>query len=102
MNFGEILEKLQQGKIVRRSNWREELVVFMQIPASIDSEQTWYMKSLPNDMKILCRQNNLGISYQNQFIIYDMCDKTATYHTFDGEDINGEDWIVIDPFTYTV
>jgi hypothetical protein len=31
-----------------------------------------------------------------------MCDETATYHIFDGEDINSEDWIVIDPFTYTV
>ena len=102
MTFEEILKELRNGKIVRRQCWRDGIVVFMQIPASIDSEQTWHMKSLPNDMKILCRQNNLGISYQNQFIIYDMYNKTATYNTFDGEDINGEDWIVIDPFTYTI
>ena len=100
MNFGEILIELQKGKVVRRKSWVRDFIVFMQIPAVVDYENTWHMKSLPNDMKILCKQNKLGITYRDQFIIYDMEDCIATYMNFDGEDINADDWEVIDPFTY--
>jgi hypothetical protein len=101
MTFGEILKELQNGRVVRRTDWREELVVFMQIPADIPYDRTWNMQSLPTDMKVLLKQYNRGIRYEHQFIIYDLCDNTATYHVFDGDDINATDWVVIEPFTYT-
>lgn len=100
MTFGEILKELQNGRVVRRADWREELVVFMQIPADIPYDRTWNMQSLPTDMKVLLKQHNKGIRYENQFIIYDLIEQTATYYVFDGDDINATDWAVIEPFTY--
>jgi hypothetical protein len=100
MTFGEILKELQNGRVVRRTDWREELVVFMQIPADIPYDRTWNMQSLPTDMKVLLKQYNKGIRYEHQFIIYDLSDNTATYQIFDGDDVNATDWEVIEPFTY--
>lgn len=100
MTFGEILKELQQGRVVRKKDWRKELIVFMQIPANIPYDRTWHMQSVPYDMKVLCKQHDLGINYKNQFIIYDMSDQSATYVVFDGEDVNSTDWEVINPFNY--
>ena len=84
MTFGEILKELQNGRVARRTGWREELVIFMQIPADIPYDRTWNMQSLPTDMKVLLKQHNKGIRYEDQFIIYDLSDNTATYYIFDG------------------
>lgn len=101
MTFKEILKELQQGRVVRRDSFGPELVVFMQIPAYIENEKTWNMKSLPTDMKVLLKQQNASISYEDQFILYDLDNKSATYMVFDGWDINATDWEVIDPFNYS-
>lgn len=101
MTFDKILTELQNGKLVRRECWRDGLIIFMQIPANISAENTWNMKSLPGDMKIFLKQNNLPIYYHDQFIVYDSEDQEATYCIFDGEDITAADWEVIDPFTYS-
>jgi hypothetical protein len=100
MTFGEILKELQNGRVVRRADWADWYVLFMQIPADIPCDRTWNMQSLPTDMKVLLKQHNKGIRYENQFIIYDLCDNVATYYVFDGDDINATDWVVIEPFTY--
>lgn len=100
MTFGEILKELQQGRVVRRKNWREELIVFMQIPANIPCSRTWHMQSIPYDMKVLCKQRDLEINYKDQFIIYDIFDQSATCVVFDGEDVNSTDWEVINPISY--
>ena len=42
----------------------------------------------------------VGITYHDQFIMYDFSDRTCTYYPFDGEDINADDWEVVDPLTY--
>lgn len=102
MTFGEILKELQDGKVVRRKTWRKEIVVFMQIPAEMSCEQTWKMQSLPGAMKVFLKEQGAGIHYRDQFIVYDLFDKMATYLPFDGECLNATDWEVIDPFTYTV
>jgi hypothetical protein len=101
MKFEEVLKELRQGKIARRRCYADYLVIFMQVPAYINCEDTWNMKSLPNDMKILLKQHHRDVKYEDQFIIYDLEDQVATYHVFDGEDINATDWEVIDPFCYT-
>ena len=100
MTFGEILKELQHGRVVRRDAWADCFVLFMQIPAFIEYERTWNMQSLPTDMKVLLKQQEAGINYQDQFITYDLSNNTATYGIFDGEDINATDWLVIDPFNY--
>ena len=100
MTFDKILKELQQGRVVRRDSWADCFVVFMQIPAFIECERTWNMQSLPTDMKVLLKQQNASINYQDQFIIYDLSNEVATYNNFDGEDVNATDWLVIDPFNY--
>ena len=100
MTFNKILKELRQGRVVRRKAYSSDLVIFMQIPAYIECENTWNMKSLPTDMKVLLKQLNSDISYQDQFIMYDLYNKSAPYMVFDGLDINATDWEVIDPFNY--
>jgi hypothetical protein len=100
MTFDKILKELQHGRVVRRDSWADCFVVFMQIPAFIECERTWNMQSLPTDMKVLLKQQNASINYQDQFIIYDLSNGVATYNNFEGEDVNATDWLVIDPFNY--
>lgn len=100
MNFAWALAEMSRGKVVRRQIWRNELVAFAQVPAAIESENTWNMKSLPGDMKVFLKQYKLPIYYKDQYIIYDALSNIATYCIFDGEDINAVDWMSIDPFNY--
>lgn len=93
MKFGEILSKLQEGKVVRRKVFQSNLVIFMQIPAMISGDG---IPAIPDDMKALMCSYGVGITYQ--FIMYDFSDRT--YYPFDGEDINTDDWEVVDPLTY--
>lgn len=53
MKFGEILSKLQEGKVVRRKVFQSNLVIFMQIPAMISGDGIPAMRSIPDDMKAL-------------------------------------------------
>lgn len=101
MRFEEVLKELRQGKIARRQSYADYFVIFMQVPADIPYDRIWDMQSLPIDAKILLKLNNKKIRYRDQFIIYDLEKQVATYHVFDGEDLNATDWEVIDPFCYT-
>lgn len=93
MTFSEILPFLNEGFAVRRAMYCESLIVFKQIPASIDD--VTYMKSIPNQVKSLLLKFGVGIDYQNQYIIYDFITGEATYCVFDGDDINALDWEVV-------
>lgn len=93
MTFAEILPFLNEGFAVRRAMYCESLIVFKQIPASIDD--VTYMKSIPNQVKSLLLKFGVGIDYQNQYIIYDFITGEATYCVFDGDDINALDWEVV-------
>lgn len=93
MTFSEILPFLNEGFAVRRAMYCESLIVFKQIPASIDD--ITYMKSIPNQVKSLLLKFGVGIDYQNQYIIYDFITGEATYCVFDGDDINALDWEVV-------
>lgn len=100
MKFSEILTELDNGKVVRRHGYNSAYVVFKQIPASIPNDAVCSMKSLPQDMKCFLCRNSFDIDYQNQYILYDCDEETATYMIFDGDDINADDWYVIDPLNY--
>jgi hypothetical protein len=93
MTFSEILPFLNEGFAVRRAMYCESLIIFKQIPASIDD--VTYMKSIPNQVKSLLLKFGVGIDYQNQYIIYDFITGEATYCVFDGDDINALDWEVV-------
>ena len=53
MKFEEILPALRRGEVVRREVFQSNLVVFMQIPTEISSQDVLKMKSIPIQMKIL-------------------------------------------------
>lgn len=93
MTFSEILSFLNEGFAVRRTEYDKTLIIFKQIPASIDDVAP--MKSIPQQVKNLLLKYNVGIDYEDQYIIYDFTTGVATYCVFDGEDINALDWEVI-------
>ena len=93
MTFSEILPFLNEGFAVRRNAYCPELIIFKQIPASIDD--VTYMQSIPTRVKDLMVELGVGIDYENQYIIYDFVTGVATYCVFDGDDINALDWEVV-------
>jgi hypothetical protein len=93
MTFSEILPFLNEGFAVRRNGYCPELIIFKQIPASIDD--VTHMKSIPTRVKDLMIELGVGIDYENQYITYDFVTGVATYCVFDGDDINALDWEVV-------
>ena len=93
MTFSEILPFLNEGFAVRRAMYCNSLIIFKQIPASIDD--VTHMKSIPDQVKSLFIKFGVGIDYENQYIIYDFDTGEATYCVFDGDDINALDWEVV-------
>ena len=100
MTFGEILKELENGKVVRRTSYRPDIVVYKQIPASIGTNYILKMQSTPSDMKIMLLRNEAELNFRNQYIVYDFADEYATYITFDGDDITATDWEVVDVMNY--
>lgn len=98
MTFVEILPYLNKGFAVRREEYDPALIIFKQIPASFDDVSN--IKSIPDSVKTIITRYGVGIDYENQFMIYDFLTGIATYCVFDGDDINAEDWEVIDPTNY--
>ena len=98
MTFGEILPYLNKGFVVRREEYDPALIIFKQIPASFDDVSN--IKSIPDRVKTIITRYGVGIDYEDQFMIYDFLTGIATYCVFDGDDINAEDWEVIDPEYY--
>ena len=98
MTFGEILPYLNKGFVVRREEYDPALIIFKQIPASFDDVSN--IKSIPDSAKTIITRYGVGIDYEDQFMIYDFLTGIATYCVFDGDDINAEDWEVIDPTQY--
>lgn len=93
MKFSEILPFLDEGFAVRRAEYHKSLIIYKQIPASIDNVAN--MKSLPIKIKDLLLKHKVGIDYEYQYIIYDFITGVGTYCAFDGEDINALDWEVV-------
>lgn len=93
MTFAEILPFLNEGFAVRRSEYRESLIIFKQVPASIDN--VTHLKSVPKQVKEIFLKFGVGIDYESQYIIYDFDTSIATYCVFDGEDINALDWELV-------
>ena len=90
MTFGQILPYLNQGYAVRRNSYMGSLIIFKQIPASIDNVIP--MKSIPDRVKALLLKYRVGVDYEDQYIIYDFVTGIATYCVFDGEEINALEW----------
>lgn len=101
MKFEEILPALRGGKAVRRKSYHQYLIVFQQLPSIIIAQDVDRMKSLPQEVKKLLEYYEVGINYHDQFIMYSFEDNTATSYSFDGEDLNADDWEIVslyDPY----
>ena len=94
MKFAEILPFLDNGFAVRRTEYSKSLIIFKQIPASIDDVS--HLKSMPKQVKDLLTKHRVGIDYEHQYIVYDFTIGVGTYCVFDGDDINALDWEVVD------
>ena len=82
MNFGQAIEALKEGKMVRRTGWNGKgLFVFMQVPSQIGIDVVPKMQSLPQSVKdeFMRRKesassaeelsNHYSITYSNQMAI---------------------------------
>ena len=93
MTFSEILPFMNEGFAVRRAEYDPALIIFKQVPASIDDVSN--MRSIPKQVKDLLLRLKVGIDYESQYIIYDFITGIGTYCVFDGEDINALDWEIV-------
>lgn len=93
MTFSEILTFLNNGFAIRRKSYDQALIIFKQIPSSIDNVSS--IKSMPKEVKKLLSKFKVGIDYESQYIIYDFITGSATHCIFDGEDLDAMDWEII-------
>ena len=93
MTFSEIIPFMNEGFAVRRAEYDPALIIFKQVPASIDDVSN--MRSIPKQVKDLLLSFKVGIDYESQYIIYDFITGIGTYCVFDGEDINALDWEIV-------
>lgn len=93
MTFSEIIPFMNEGFAVRRAEYDPALIIFKQVPASIDDVSN--MRSIPKQVKDLLLRLKVGIDYESQYIIYDFITGIGTYCVFDGEDINALDWEIV-------
>ena len=99
-NFGEAVEALKQGKLVRRKNWsKNENFVFRQVPAEIPDTVVPKMTSLPEKVKekfshIWAIQRINSIQYHNQMALVQEGGFITSYNPTT-VDIFAEDWEIL-------
>ena len=98
VKFGEALEALRVGKLVRRSIWEPGHFIFMQIPSQIKAEIVPKMQSVPDAAKKVFekRFNDEteqidAIYYANQFAYVGFSNLISGYSP-SPEDCFAEDW----------
>lgn len=96
MLFEDVLPYLKKGEVIRRVSFPKKFVIFMQIEADISAELAMGLKSVPKNMKLLLLDADKGITYNHQTIVYDFSTMRATNYTFSSNDINADDWEIID------
>jgi hypothetical protein len=96
--FTAMIEELEKGKMA----WRkcDDVLIFKQIPAEIPEEFIKNMKSLPEKVKeFVLKEMNEGkyteLQYVNQYVALNR-QGMITYYTFSGDDINANDWVIMD------
>lgn len=90
--FETILIHLKQGHVITRGSWTD-IVVFRQVPATIDSDIVPKMQSLPDATKAVI-MNTGGISYNSQCLIYNIRTGVADSWCPTIDDVLAEDWVL--------
>lgn len=97
MKFSEIIEALEQGKVVRRAGWNgKSIVVFKQVPAKIGAATIPNMQSLPADAKEVILRTAGHIDYMNQCLLYNTSTGEANSWVPSSSDTFADDWAVVD------
>lgn len=56
MNFGQAMEAVKNGKLIRRTSWVPDHFVFMQIPSRIPADVVPKMQSVPDVAKAVFKR----------------------------------------------
>lgn len=95
-NFGEAIQALKFGLVIRRSGWDDKnLVVFKQVPAHITGDVIPKMQSLPQSAKTLIGNGKNVIDYTSQCLIYNRCTGIADSWVPSISDVFAEDWELV-------
>ena len=96
LNFGEVIEILKQGGLVRRKGWNGKgLFVIKQVPAHIESDVIPRMQSLPQSAKDRILKGKGFVDYTSQCLIYNENTGRADSWVPSISDIFAEDWEVV-------
>ncbi|MDR0505453.1 MAG: DUF2829 domain-containing protein [Dysgonamonadaceae bacterium] len=101
-NFGEAIQALRDGKMVKRQTHGEDVFIFMQAPSMIESSAVPRMASLPllvkqeferrfNDERLQIQ----NIYYSDQLAIVDSSNSIRGYSP-SVEDAFAGDWVILD------
>jgi len=101
-SFGQALEALNSGKMVKRQSHGENVFIFKQVPSVINQETVPRMTSLPqsvkNEFERRCNDEQLQLNgdiyYTDQLAIVDSSNVIRGYSP-PVEDAFAEDWIII-------
>lgn len=97
MDFGDAIEVLKQGGVIRRKGWNGKgLVVFKQVPAHIGSDIIPKMQSLPQLAKGLISKESGFINYTSQCLIYNTNTGRADSWVPSISDVFAEDWEIVE------
>lgn len=86
------IEMINNFHVMRRSAWNKGLVVFRQVPASIQSDIIPNMQSVPKEAKGIIMNSANCIEYKNQLLMYDMNTGEANSWNPTASDLMTCDW----------
>lgn len=86
------IEMINNFHVMRRSAWDKGLVVFRQVPASIQSDIIPNMQSVPKEAKDIIMNSANRIEYKNQLLMYDMNTGEANSWNPTASDLMTFDW----------
>jgi hypothetical protein len=97
MNFGQAVEALKSGKMVKRTGW--DSFVFMQVPSAIGKEIIPKMTSLPQSVKDefakrftdTSNKQSPGIYYTDQLAVVDKNNRITGYSPSVSDSL-ADDW----------
>ena len=97
MSFGDAIEILKQGGVIRREGWNgKDIVVFKQVPAHIDHTIIPKMQSLPQEAKEIISDNVGYIDYTSQCLIFNTKTGRADSWVPSISDVFAEDWEIVE------
>lgn len=86
------VEMINNFHVMRRSSWNKGIVVFRQVPASIQSNIIPNMQSVPEEAKSIIMNTANHIDYKNQLLMYDINTGEANSWNPTASDLMSDDW----------